>query len=107
MNALLEEYPTVTRKLLDLVGQRFVSVLIDLDATSFQHLIPRLAPLLLEKAEGDVVRNLTHINSRSTCGSIESPRRRRWELKRAGIIQVERKTIRILQQARLERAARE
>src|SRR6266853_3699766 len=42
LDALLEKHPAVTRRLLDLVSQRFVAVLMDLDATSFRQLIPRL-----------------------------------------------------------------
>jgi hypothetical protein len=41
-------YPAVTRRLLELVSQRF------------WHLIPRLASLLLERAKRDSVRGLTH-----------------------------------------------
>jgi hypothetical protein len=40
----------MVRRLLDLVGERFVHVLLDLDATSSQQLIPRLAKLLFEKS---------------------------------------------------------
>ena len=54
------QYPILTRRLLDLVSERFISVLMDLDATSFRQLIPRLAALLLERTDGDLVRNLTH-----------------------------------------------
>jgi CRP-like cAMP-binding protein len=45
LDALLEQYPALTRRLLNLVSQRFVTVLMDLDATSFRLLIPRLAGL--------------------------------------------------------------
>jgi CRP/FNR family transcriptional regulator, cyclic AMP receptor protein len=53
-------YPAVTRRLLELVSHRFFRVLHELEATSFRHLIPRLASLLLERAERDSVRGLTH-----------------------------------------------
>jgi CRP/FNR family transcriptional regulator, cyclic AMP receptor protein len=108
LEALLEEYPIVTRRLLDLVSQRFVSVLIDLDATSFQHLIPRLAKLLLQKSEGDFVRNLTHKEIAEHLRVYrESLTAALGELKKAGIIAVERKQIHIVDRPRLERAARE
>ena len=48
---LLEQFPIVTRRLLDLVSERFVHVLLDLESTSFKHLMPRLTKVLLEKAE--------------------------------------------------------
>jgi CRP/FNR family transcriptional regulator len=108
LDALLEKHPIVTRRLLDLVSQRFVHVLMDLDATSFQHLIPRLAKLLLERADGDFVHNMTHKELAQHLRVYrESATAALGELKRAGIIAVERKKIRILQRARLERAARE
>ena len=98
----------VTRRLLDLVSERFVSVLMDLDATSFRQLIPRLAGLLLERAAGDMVRNLTHKELAQHLHVYrESLTAALGELKKAGIIEIGRKRIRILDRARLERAARE
>jgi CRP-like cAMP-binding protein len=108
LDALLEEYPTLTRRLLDLVSQRFVEVLMDLDATSFRQLIPRLAKLLLERADGDFIRNMTHKELAQHLRVYrESATAALGELKKAGIIEVERKQIRILHRPRLERAARE
>lgn len=108
LDELLAKYPVVSRWLLDLVSERFVNVLMDLDATSFRQLIPRLAGLLLRMADGDVVRNVTHkelaqhlhVYRESATGALG-------ELKRAGIIEIGRKQIRILHRGRLERAARE
>jgi CRP-like cAMP-binding protein len=79
LDALLEKHPAVTRRLLDLVSQRFVAVLMDLDATSFRQLIPRLAKLLLERAEGDFIRNMTHKDLRTFCVYIENPPPQLWE----------------------------
>jgi CRP-like cAMP-binding protein len=108
VEALLARCPSVTRRLLDLVSQRFVHVLMDLDATSFRHLIPRLASLLLERAEGDLVRNVTHKELAQYLRVYrESATSALGELKKAGIIEVKRKQIHILQRSRLERAARE
>jgi CRP-like cAMP-binding protein len=108
LDGLLEEYPVLTRRLLDLVSQRFVRVLIDLDATSFRRLIPRLANLLLEKAEGDFVRDLTHKKIAEHLRVYrESATAALGELKTAGIVEVKRKQIRILDHNRLKRATRE
>ena len=108
MNELLEQHPIITRRLLDLVSERFVSVLMDLDATSFRQLIPRLAGLLLEKADGDLVRDLTHKELGQQLHVYrESATAALGDLKKAGIIEIGRKRIRILHRARLERAARE
>jgi CRP/FNR family transcriptional regulator, cyclic AMP receptor protein len=108
LSELLEQQPLITRYLLDLVSERFVSVLMDLDATSFRQLIPRLAGLLLERADGDVVRNLTHKELAQHLHVYrESATAALGDLKKAGIIEIGRKRIRILERARLERAARE
>lgn len=105
---LLQKYPAMTRRLLELVSQRFVRVLLDLESTSFRHLIPRLANVLLERAEGDCVRNVTHKELAQILRVYrESATTALGELRKAGIITVHRKQIRILQRARLERAARE
>lgn len=108
LNQLLSRYPIVTRRLLDLVSERFVSVLMDLDATSFRQLIPRLADLLLRRAAGDVVRNVTHKELAQHLHVYrESATAALGELKNAGIIAIRRKEIRIIHRTRLERAARE
>jgi CRP/FNR family transcriptional regulator len=108
MEAVLQKCPEVTRRLLDLVGQRFLQVLLDLEETSFQPLIPRLARLLLNSAENDCVRDLTH---REIAESLrvyrESATSALGELRKAGIIAIERKHIRITDRVRLERASRE
>jgi CRP/FNR family transcriptional regulator len=108
LEQILEEYPVVTRRLLDLVSQRFVRVLMDLDGSSFRQLIPRLAKLLLEKADGDFIRDLTHKSLAQRLRVYrESATAALGELRKAGIIEIERKQIHILNRARLERAARE
>lgn len=105
---LLEISPRFTRLLLDLVSQRFFSVLHDLEATSFRPLIPRLANLLIEKSIGDSVRGMTHREIAEHLRVYrESATAALGEMRAAGIIAVERKRIRILDRARLERAARE
>ena len=93
LERLLEQYPIITRRLLDLVSERFVRVLLDLEATSFRHLIPRIASLLL------VAQHL-HVYRESVTAALG-------ELRKAGIIAVDRKRIRVLDRLRLERASRE
>jgi CRP/FNR family transcriptional regulator, cyclic AMP receptor protein len=108
LDRLLEAYPVITRRLLDLVSQRFVRVLLDWEATSFRHLIPRLASLLLEKADGDLVQNVTHRDLAEYLHVYrESATAALGDLRKAGIISIGRKKISILDRARLERAARE
>jgi CRP/FNR family transcriptional regulator, cyclic AMP receptor protein len=108
LEALLEKHPSVTRRLLDLVSQRFLHVLMDLEATSFRSLIPRLASLLLQKAKGNCIRNMTHKEIAERLRVYrESVTEALGELRKAGIIAIERKQIRIIHRDRLERAARE
>lgn len=108
MDALLDQNPQITRRLLDLVSERFVQVLLDLEAMSFRPLIPRLARLLLENAEGDCACNMTHKEIAEHLRVYrESATTALGELKRAGILSIERRQIRILDRPRLERAARE
>jgi CRP-like cAMP-binding protein len=108
LEAILEKYPGVARGLLDLVSRRFVGVLMDLDAASFQQLIPRLARLLLERAEGEFVGGMTHAAIAEYLRVYrESATSALGELRKAGIVALERKRIRILDRDRLERAARE
>ena len=71
-------------------------------------LIPRLATLFLEKAENGVVACMTHKDLAGYLGlHRESITATLGELRRAGIIAIQRKTIRIVQRERLERATQE
>src|SRR5439155_757396 len=86
-------------------GQR---LLLHLEATSFRHLIPRIARLLLDRAQGEYVEDLTHQEIAEHLRVYrESVTAALGELRKAGIIAVDRKLIRILNRLRLERAARE
>jgi CRP/FNR family transcriptional regulator len=108
LETLLQQYPSITRRMLDLVSERFVQVLLDLEATSFRHLIPRLAGLLLAREEGDCIKNITHKEIAEYLRVYrESATTALGELRKAGIIAIERKQIRIIDRARLQRAARE
>jgi CRP/FNR family transcriptional regulator, cyclic AMP receptor protein len=106
--ALLECAPHVTHKLLDLMGERCVHFLHKMETLARKGLIPRLATLLLEKAENGVVAGMTHEDLADHLGlHRESITATLGELRRAGIIVIERKTIRILHRQRLERATQE
>ena len=108
LDSLLEDYPIVTRRLLELVSERFVRVLRDLEATSFRHLLPRIASLILERVSGDCVEDLTHKEIAEQLRVYrESVTAALGELRKAGIIAVDRKRIRVLDRVRLERASRE
>jgi len=108
LETLLDQYPVITRRLLNLVSERFVRVLLDLEATSFRQLLPRIATLLLEYANGEDVEDLSHQEIAERLHVYrESVTAALGELRRAGIIDVARKRIRVLDRLRLERASRE
>jgi CRP-like cAMP-binding protein len=108
MEELMARHPIVTRRLLDLVSERFLHVLMDLEDISFRALIPRMARLLLERADGDCVLNVTHKEMAEHLRVYrESATAALGELRKAGIVSVRRKQIRIMDRTRLERAARE
>jgi CRP-like cAMP-binding protein len=108
IQALLECAPHVTHKLVDLMSERCVHFLRKMETLARKGLIPRLATLLLEKAKKDVVAGMTHkdladqlaVHRESITATLS-------ELRRAGIITIERKTIHILHRERLERASQE
>lgn len=108
LDSILERFPAVARRLLDLVGQRFFHILVDLEATLFLGLVSRTARLLLERADGDRVQNITHQEIAEHLHVYrESATQVLGELRKAGIITVGRRQIRILHRDRLERAAYE
>ena len=108
VEAALDESPTLARRLLELVSERFVRVIRELDGAALRQLIPRMAALLLERAEGDFVRGVSHRELAERLGVYrESATAALGELRNAGIVAVGRKEIRILHRGRLERAARE
>jgi CRP-like cAMP-binding protein len=108
VGTLLESFPSIAHRLVDVLTQRFAQVLLDLEATSFQLLVPRLASLLLARADKGCLKGLTHKDIAEHLRVYrESATAALGELKKAGIIAVERKQIRIVDQARLVRAARE
>jgi CRP/FNR family cyclic AMP-dependent transcriptional regulator len=108
IQALLECAPRMAHELVDLMSERTKLFLLRMEMLARKGLIPRLATLLLEKAENGVVAGMTHKELAEHLGlHRESITATLGELRRAGIITIQRKTIRILQRKRLERAAQE
>jgi CRP-like cAMP-binding protein len=108
MQALLESAPQVTRKLVDLMSERCAYFVHTMETLARKGLIPRLATLLLEKADNGVVAGFTHKHLADYLGlHRESITATLGELRRAGIIAIKRKTIHILHSERLARAAQE
>ena len=108
IQSLLECAPHVTHKIVDLMSERCVHFLHKMEHFARKGLIPRLAALLLEKAENGVVAGMTHKELAEHLGlHRESITATLGELRKAGIIMIKWKTIRILHRERLERAAQE
>jgi CRP/FNR family transcriptional regulator, cyclic AMP receptor protein len=108
VQTLLECSPHVTHKLVDLMSERCVYFLQRMETLARKGLIPRLATLLLEKAENGVVAGMTHKDLADHLSlHRESITATLGELRSAGIISIKRKAIRILHRERLERAAQE
>ncbi len=108
IQSLLECAPHVTHKLVDLISERCAHFLHKMETLALKGLIPRVATLLLEKAENGVVAGMTHKDMADHLAvHRESITATLGELRRAGIITIGRKTIRILHRERLEHATQE
>ena len=105
---LMECSPNLAHDVIGLISQRFDRLLCEFEAQALKGTIPRVAALLLKKSQEDIVRGLTHKDLAGELGiHRESVTAALGELQKAGIIAVERKKVRILHPARLERASRE
>ena len=108
IQALIECSPNLAHEVIGLISERFDRFLREFETQVLKGTIPRVAALLLKKKEADVVRGLTHKNLATELGvHRESVTAALGELQKAGIIEIARKKIRILQQVRLERASHE
>lgn len=108
LQALLARAPNLTHNIIDLIGERFGRFVDSVETHALKGTLPRVATLLLEKVQGDVICGFTHKDLADELGvHRESVTVALGELRRAGIIATERKTIRVLQSARLERATRD
>lgn len=108
IQAVMECSPSLAHEVIGLIIERFDRFLREFEAHALKGTIPRVAALLLKKKEEDVVRGLTHKNLATELGiHRESVTAALGALQKAGIIEIARKKIRILQQVRLERASHE
>ena len=108
IQTLLACAPHLANKFVDLMSERLAHFLHSMETLARKGLIPRLATLLLEKAENGVVAGMTHQELADHLGlHRETVTSTLGELRTAGIIEIKRKTIFILQHERLERATHE
>ena len=105
---LILSRPQVALRILEAVGKRVVEAERQLEEMAFKGLIPRLALLLLRETVDDEVRGLSHQDIAERLGVYrETITSALNELKSAGIIDIGRKRITVIDHARLNRAARE
>jgi CRP-like cAMP-binding protein len=103
--ALLECAPRAAHKFIDLMNERCEHLLRKMETIARKGLIPRVATLLLEKAEDGFVVGMTHELLAEQLGlHRESITVTLGQLQKAGMIKIERKKISILQRDRLQRA---
>ena len=104
---LLLSKPHVALRLLEAVSKRTHELEQRLAELAFEGLVPRAASLLLLEAEGDEVRGLSHQDIADRLGVYrETATNALKELKQAGLINIGRRHITILDREGLTRAAR-
>jgi CRP/FNR family cyclic AMP-dependent transcriptional regulator len=105
IEGLLECAPRAAHKFIDLMSERCEHILRKMETIARKGLIPRVATLLLEKAEDGFVIGMTHALLAEQLGfHRESITVALGQLQKAGMIRIERKKISILQRDRLQRA---
>lgn len=98
--------PQLVVRILKAVGERMVEVEQMLEDAAFKGLVPRIASLLLREATGDEVKGLSHQEIADRLGVYrESATMALNEMKMAGLIDIGRRRVAILNRKRLERAA--
>jgi len=105
IDALLECAPHAAHKFIDLMGERCAHIVRKMEIAARKGLISKIAILLIERAENDVVSGMTHADLSGQLGlHREAVTTTLGQLRRAGLIRIERRRISILQRERLERA---
>lgn len=103
---LILSRPQVVLRILQAVGKRLVEVEEMLEDVAFKGLVPRIAQLLLKEADGNGTLGLSHQEIADRLGVYrESTTVALNQMKLAGIIEIGRKRVAILDRNRLEHAA--
>ncbi len=103
---LISEYPRFAIRLVEAMGNRLLQAERQLADLALQGLTPRLATFLLKEAKDGVVQGLSHQEIGERLGVYrETTTYALNELKSAGIIEIGRKQIRILDAQRLREAS--
>jgi len=105
IESLLECAPHAVHKFIDLMGERCAHILRKMEIVARKGLISQIATVLIERAENGVVSGMTHSDLAGQLGlHREAVTTTLGQLRRAGLIKIERKKISILQRERLGRA---
>jgi|SRR5579862_7627073 len=105
VEALLECAPHAAHRFVNLMGERCAHIIQKMETISRKGLIPKIATLLIERAENGVVSGMTHADLAGNLGiHREAVTTTLGQLRKAGMIKIERKRISILHRERLERA---
>ena len=108
LNRLLITKPEVARRILEAFGRRVLDAERQLEETVFKGIPARVAALLIRESKGDSVDGLTHQDIADRLGVYrETATNALNELKAAGLIEIGRKHIRLLDRERLSRIAYE
>ncbi len=108
LNRLLATKPEVARRILEAFGRRVLDAERQLEETVFKGIPARVAALLVRESKGDSVDGLTHQDIADRLGVYrETATNALNELKAAGLLEIGRKHIRILDRERLRRIAGE
>jgi CRP-like cAMP-binding protein len=108
LNRLLATKPEVARRILEAFGRRVLDAERQLEETVFKGIPARVAALLVRESKGDSVDGLTHQDIADRLGVYrETATNALNELKTAGLVEIGRKHIRILDRERLQRIAGE
>jgi CRP/FNR family cyclic AMP-dependent transcriptional regulator len=106
LNRLLVTKPEVARRILEAFGRRVLDAERQLEETVFKGIPARVAALLVRESKGDAVDGLTHQDIADRLGVYrETATNALNELKTAGLIEIGRKHIRLLDRERLARIA--
>jgi CRP/FNR family cyclic AMP-dependent transcriptional regulator len=108
LNRLLATKPEVARRILEAFGRRVLDAERQLEETVFKGIPARVAALLVRESKGDSVDGLTHQDIADRLGVYrETATNALNDLKAAGLVEIGRKHIRILDRERLRRIAGE
>ena len=106
LNRLLSTKPEVARRILEAFGRRVLDAERQLEETVFKGIPARVAALLVRESKDDAVDGLTHQDIADRLGVYrETATNALNELKAAGLIEIGRKHIRLLDRERLARIA--